>query len=78
MRKLDISKVRPLIDIAVKEDFGSGDPSSALTIVAEAKGKTQTKGGTRNSGKVHTRKQTPHCLEEGAWSCFQGHTRFIR
>ena len=39
MRKLDISKVRPLIEIAVKEDFGSGDPSSVITIPADAKGR---------------------------------------
>ena len=39
MRKLNISKVKTLIDIAVEEDFGRGDPSSAITIPAETKGR---------------------------------------
>ena len=40
MIKLDISKVKTLIDIAVNEDFGGGDPSSLITIPADARGKT--------------------------------------
>jgi len=32
MRKLDIKKVIPIIDLAVEEDFGNGDPTSVITI----------------------------------------------
>ena len=32
MRKLDFKKVHTLIDMAVEEDFGNGDPTSAITI----------------------------------------------
>ena len=36
MRKPDISKVSALIDLAVSEDFGGGDPTTAITVPAEA------------------------------------------
>ncbi len=32
MRKLDLNKIQTLIDLAVTEDFGQGDPTSELTI----------------------------------------------
>lgn len=32
MKKLNISKISTLIDLAVDEDFGGGDPSSMITI----------------------------------------------
>lgn len=32
MKKLDIKKVQTLIDLAVEEDYGKGDPSSLVTI----------------------------------------------
>ncbi|RKY10333.1 MAG: carboxylating nicotinate-nucleotide diphosphorylase [Planctomycetota bacterium] len=32
MRKLDLAKVQPLINMAVKEDFGAGDPTSRIAI----------------------------------------------
>jgi len=38
MKKLDISKVRPLIDIAVKEDLGQGDVTSELLFDRETEG----------------------------------------
>ncbi|HBG77563.1 MAG TPA: carboxylating nicotinate-nucleotide diphosphorylase [Phycisphaerales bacterium] len=39
MKNLNMEKVSRLIDIAVEEDYGSGDPTSELTIPANAKGK---------------------------------------
>lgn len=39
MKRLDISKVEPLIDIAIREDYGKGDPTSELTVDADAKGR---------------------------------------
>ena len=38
--KLDITKVQKLIDIAVEEDYGKGDPSSLVTIDENAAAKT--------------------------------------
>ena len=35
MKKLDISKISTLIDLAVDEDFGSGDPTSLITIPSD-------------------------------------------
>lgn len=35
IKKLDMVKVRQLIDMAVEEDFGKGDPTSDVTIPAE-------------------------------------------
>ena len=32
MKKLNLGKVQPLINMAVKEDFGAGDPTSRITI----------------------------------------------
>ena len=32
MKKLDITKVQTLIDLAVEEDFGRGDPTSEISI----------------------------------------------
>lgn len=32
MRKLDLAKVQSLINMAVKEDFGAGDPTSRITV----------------------------------------------
>ena len=32
MKKIDISKIGALIDLAVNEDFGGGDPTSAITV----------------------------------------------
>jgi nicotinate-nucleotide pyrophosphorylase (carboxylating) len=40
MRKLDVSKIQTLIDLAVEEDFGKGDPTSQITIDADAFAKT--------------------------------------
>ncbi|MHC4524754.1 MAG: carboxylating nicotinate-nucleotide diphosphorylase [Planctomycetota bacterium] len=34
LKKLDLAKVDPLIDIAVHEDFGKGDPTSEITVNA--------------------------------------------
>lgn len=34
MKKLDVSKIRPLIDIAIKEDLGQGDVTSELLFEA--------------------------------------------
>ena len=39
MEKLNISKIQTLIDLAVEEDFGKGDPTSVLTIPENAVGK---------------------------------------
>jgi nicotinate-nucleotide pyrophosphorylase (carboxylating) len=35
LKKLDLKKVEPLIDIAVCEDFGKGDPTSEITVSAD-------------------------------------------
>ena len=35
LRKLDFRKIEPLIDIAVFEDFGKGDPTSEITVGAD-------------------------------------------
>jgi hypothetical protein len=35
LRKLDMAKVQPLIDIAIREDFGRGDPTSEITVCAD-------------------------------------------
>jgi len=35
LRKLDMSKVQPLIEIAIREDFGRGDPTSEITVGAD-------------------------------------------
>ena len=35
MRKLDLAKVQPLINMAVKEDFGAGDPTSRITVAED-------------------------------------------
>lgn len=35
LKKLDLTKVEPLIDIAVDEDFGKGDPTSEITVGAD-------------------------------------------
>ena len=32
MKKLDLAKIQPLINMAVKEDFGAGDPTSRITV----------------------------------------------
>jgi len=32
MRKLDLEKIQSLINMAVKEDFGAGDPTSRITV----------------------------------------------
>ena len=40
MKQLDIAKVRPLIEMAIEEDYGSGDPTSVITIPASAKTST--------------------------------------
>lgn len=40
MKKLDRKKVQALIDMAVDEDFGNGDPTSEITIPADSMTKT--------------------------------------
>lgn len=35
IKALDISKVLPLIKLAVEEDFGSGDPTTEITVAAD-------------------------------------------
>jgi len=35
LKKLDLIKIEPLIDIAVYEDFGKGDPTSEITVGAD-------------------------------------------
>jgi nicotinate-nucleotide pyrophosphorylase (carboxylating) len=35
LKKLDLAKIEPLIDIAVYEDFGKGDPTSEITVGAD-------------------------------------------
>jgi nicotinate-nucleotide pyrophosphorylase (carboxylating) len=37
MKKLDITKVQTLIDLAVEEDFGGGDPTSEISIADDAR-----------------------------------------
>lgn len=39
MKKLRMNRVRPLIELAVVEDFGNGDPTSNLTIDSQATAK---------------------------------------
>ncbi len=41
MKKLNIEKINTLIDLAVQEDFGKGDPTSILTIPQDATGKAK-------------------------------------
>lgn len=36
MRELDLGKIQGLIDIAVAEDFGMGDPTTLVTVAEEA------------------------------------------
>jgi len=36
MKKLDIEKAIPLIDMAIEEDFGQGDPTTKITIKEDA------------------------------------------
>lgn len=36
IRKLNLKKIQTLIDLAVEEDFGNGDPTSEITISADA------------------------------------------
>ncbi len=40
MKKLDIKKVQTLIDLAIEEDFGKGDPTTDITIKDGAVAKT--------------------------------------
>ncbi|MBW8017530.1 MAG: carboxylating nicotinate-nucleotide diphosphorylase [Planctomycetes bacterium] len=40
MRKLDVSRIGTLIDLAVEEDFGNGDPTSQITIGEDVNTKT--------------------------------------
>lgn len=40
MKKLNITKIQTLIDLAVEEDFGMGDPTSEITIAEDACTKT--------------------------------------
>lgn len=40
MKNLDVSKIQTLIDLAVEEDFGKGDPTSKITIADDAVAKT--------------------------------------
>lgn len=39
LKKLDLPKVQTLIDIAVEEDFGAGDPTSEITVSADERAK---------------------------------------
>lgn len=39
MKKLDITKVQTLIDLAVEEDFGKGDPTSKISIADNVRAK---------------------------------------
>ncbi len=41
LKKLDLSKVQTLLDIAVEEDFGSGDPTSEITVCEKEHAKGQ-------------------------------------
>jgi nicotinate-nucleotide pyrophosphorylase (carboxylating) len=40
MRKLNLKKIQTLIDLAVEEDFGQGDPTSLITIAEDSTEKT--------------------------------------
>lgn len=40
MKKLNIKEIQTLIDLAVEEDFGKGDPTSELTIAEDINAKT--------------------------------------
>ena len=40
MKKLDMKKVQTLINLAVEEDFGNGDPTSDVTIAKDEMTKT--------------------------------------
>ncbi|MCK5564964.1 MAG: carboxylating nicotinate-nucleotide diphosphorylase [Planctomycetes bacterium] len=40
MKKLNIKKVQALIDLAVEEDYGQGDPTSVITVGEEKNEKT--------------------------------------
>jgi hypothetical protein len=37
IKRLNLEKVEPLINIAVQEDFGYGDPTSEITVDANAR-----------------------------------------
>jgi nicotinate-nucleotide pyrophosphorylase (carboxylating) len=37
IKRLDMSRIEPLIDMAVQEDFGAGDPTSEITVDADAR-----------------------------------------
>jgi nicotinate-nucleotide pyrophosphorylase (carboxylating) len=37
IKRLDLSTIEPLIDMAVQEDFGAGDPTSEITVDADAR-----------------------------------------
>ncbi|MBC8378793.1 MAG: carboxylating nicotinate-nucleotide diphosphorylase [Planctomycetes bacterium] len=39
LKKLDLSKVQTLIDVAVEEDFGTGDPTSEITVCKNERAK---------------------------------------
>lgn len=39
MKKIDISKVQTLIELAVEEDFGAGDPTSEITVADDVMAK---------------------------------------
>jgi nicotinate-nucleotide pyrophosphorylase (carboxylating) len=39
IKRLDLHKIEPLINIAVQEDFGAGDPTSEITVDADARGR---------------------------------------
>lgn len=36
MKRLELAKIQELIDIAVEEDFGMGDPTTLVTVAADA------------------------------------------
>ena len=40
MKKLNIKKIQTLIDLAVEEDYGKGDPTSQITIAEDVFTKT--------------------------------------
>ena len=35
LKRLDLSRIESLVDIAVQEDFGKGDPTSEITVGAD-------------------------------------------
>lgn len=39
LKKPDMAQALPLIDLAVQEDFGQGDPTSEITVSADEKGR---------------------------------------